>query len=545
MADIQQSPIAAVLATASATGIALHLFFFKIVEVDKRPVSTTAAFIAAYPLIFITLPSISDEYNGIFWRLFISSLTWSCLVISLFSSILIYRAFFHPLKGFPGPFNARLSKFWSLKKVVDSKLRWWKILDRLHEQYGDYVRTGPRELVIFDPAALTPVLGFASITGKGPFYDSMETSVNTSRDKEFHRKRRKIWDNAFKKSLSDYGPRIEEFTGQLIERIEKNDGKPILLNEICIHYSYDVMSALAFGDPMGFLKGDSNDVANSVLDNIQKGVDAIGLLLHVPWLMGTLTTFSWAIGPMRQWNEYSEQLVVLRKKMKNPKPDLFGHLLDNTEDTATGRALLNSECRLIVGAGSDTTATALTFLFVQLALYPEWILRLREEMDPIFSASGYECTRTYPVLDAIINESMRLHPSVFFGSQRETPPQGMQIGETFIPGNTIISIPGYQLARDERNFVLANDFLPERWYSKPELTINKTAHMPFLIGPFNCAGRNLAMMELRSVVARVVHEFDVSFPKGVEFDAVNYFDRVKDHFIAGAPKQDMVFTKRK
>jgi cytochrome P450 len=96
---------------------------------------------------------------------------------------------------------------------------------------------------------------------------------------------------------------------------------------------------------------------------------------------------------------------------------------------------------------SDTTATALTFLFIQLALYPEWIEHLREEMDPIFAASSYECTRTYPVLDAIINESMRLHPSVFFGSQRETPPQGMQIGETYIPGNTIISIPGYQLAR--------------------------------------------------------------------------------------------------
>lgn len=58
--------------------------------------------------------------------------------------------------------------------------------------------TGPRELVIFDAEAITPVLGFASITGKGPFYDSMETSVNTTRDKEFHRKRRKVWDNAFK-----------------------------------------------------------------------------------------------------------------------------------------------------------------------------------------------------------------------------------------------------------------------------------------------------------------------------------------------------------
>lgn len=106
-------------------------------------------------------------------------------------------------------------------------------------------------------------------------------------------------------------------------------------------------------------------------------------------------------------------------------------------------------------------------------------------------------------------------------------------------------LPYQFISLDERNFVRANDFLPERWYSKPELIINKTAHMPFLIGPFNCAGRNLAMMELRSVVARVVHEFDVSFPKGVEFHAVDYFDRVKDYFVAGAPKQEIVFMKRK
>ncbi len=108
---------------------------------------------------------------------------------------------------------------------------------------------------------------------------------------------------------------MEEFTSQLLVRISKNLGQPILVNEICIHYSYDVMSALAFGEPMAFIKGDSNDIAKSVLYNIQKGVDAIGLLLHVPWLMGMLTTFSWAIGPMREWNEYSEKLVIQRKNV--------------------------------------------------------------------------------------------------------------------------------------------------------------------------------------------------------------------------------------
>ncbi|BCS24988.1 cytochrome P450 [Aspergillus puulaauensis] len=544
MATVQQSLTPTILATASLTGVALHLLFFKHVEVDKRPASTAASFVAAYFLLANALPRISSEYAGFAWSYTVALLAWASLVLSLWTSILVYRAFFHPLKSFPGPFGARLSKLWSLNKVLETNIRWYRTLDALHQQYGDFVRTGPRELVIFDAEAITPVLGFASITGKGPFYDSMETSVNTTRDREFHRKRRKVWDNAFKISLADYAPRVEEFTSQLLVRIGKNLGQPILVNEICIHYSYDVMSALAFGDPMGFIKGDSNDIAKSVLDNIQKGVDAIGLLLHVPWLMGMLTTFSWAIGPMREWNEYSEKLVIQRKNMKNPKPDLFSHLLDNTEDTAAGRSLLNSECRLIVGAGSDTTATALTFLLVNFALYPEWLQRLREEVDPTFANSHFDCTRAQPVLDAIINESMRLSPSVFFGSQRETPPEGMKIGDTFIPGGTIISIPAYQVGREERNFVHATKFLPERWYAKPELIINKKAHMPFLTGPFNCAGRNLAMMELRSVVARVVHEFDIAFPPGSDFDAEDYFGRIKDHFVSGAPPQHLVFTRR-
>ncbi|KAL2794966.1 cytochrome P450 [Aspergillus keveii] len=545
MAVAQQSLTPTILAMASLTGVALHLLFFKHVEVDKRPVSTAASFIVGYFLIASALPRISSEYKGFVWAYTVAFLAWSFLVISLWTSILVYRAFFHPLKNFPGPFGARLSKFWSLNKVLETNIRWYHTLDALHEKYGDFVRTGPRELVIFDAAAITPVLGFASITGKGPFYDSMETSVNTTRDRAFHRKRRKVWDNAFKISLADYAPRVEEFTSQLLDRIGNNLEKPILVNEICIHYSYDVMSALAFGEPMGYTMGESNDTAKSVLDNIQRGVDAIGLLLHVPWLMGTLTTFSWAIGPMREWNQYSESLVIKRKSMKNPKPDLFSHLLDNTEDTATGRSLLNSECRLIVGAGSDTTATALTFLLVNFALYPEWLQRLRDEVDPILASGNFNNAQTLPVLDAIINESMRLSPSVFFGSQRETPPEGMKIGDTYLPGGTIISIPAYQVGRDERNFVHAKKYLPERWYSRPELIINRNAYMPFLTGPFNCAGRNLAMMELRSVVARVAHEFDISFPTGTNFDAEDYFSRIKDHFVSGAPPQNLVFTRRR
>lgn len=42
---------------------------------------------------------------------------------------------------------------------------------------------------------------------------------------------------------------------------------------------------------------------------------------------------------------------------------------------------------------------------------------------------------------------MRYHPVVPTGGLRDTPPEGMTIGGTFIPGNTTIVAPRYILFR--------------------------------------------------------------------------------------------------
>ena len=51
-------------------------------------------------------------------------------------------------------------------------------------------------------------------------------------------------------------------------------------------------------------------------------------------------------------------------------------------------------------------------------------------------------------------------------------------------------------------------------------------------------------MELRSVISRTIHNHEVSLPKGVEFDEKKYFDGIEDHFTAGIPKCELVFSKR-
>ena len=54
--------------------------------------------------------------------------------------MLVYRAFFHRLGVYPGPFFARLSKFWHVSNL--GKFDNYKLLDKLHAEYGPYVRTG-------------------------------------------------------------------------------------------------------------------------------------------------------------------------------------------------------------------------------------------------------------------------------------------------------------------------------------------------------------------------------------------------------------------
>lgn len=61
-------------------------------------------------------------------------------LLSLFSSIIIYRLCFHPLRHFPGPKLAAASKLWHVFKCRSGKN--FRVLEDLHHKYGQYVRTG-------------------------------------------------------------------------------------------------------------------------------------------------------------------------------------------------------------------------------------------------------------------------------------------------------------------------------------------------------------------------------------------------------------------
>ena len=55
----------------------------------------------------------------------------------------------------------------------------------------------------------------------------------------------------------------------------------------------------------------------------------------------------------------------------------------------------------------------------------------------------------------------------------------------------------------------------------------KGAFVPFLIGSYNCIGKNVAMMELRTLTAKILLEYDVSFAPGE--DGSRLENDSKDH----------------
>jgi hypothetical protein len=109
---------------------------------------------------------------------------------------------------------------------------------------------------------------------------------------------------------------------------------------------------------------------------------------------------------------------------------------------------LQADARLIIVAGSDTTAASLTFLFYHLAQEPAQVEKIRDELRPVTTGEWSDKDiKNCAHLNGAINEALRLHPPVPSGLQRTTPKEGMHIGETFIPGNTNFWMPQYVMGR--------------------------------------------------------------------------------------------------
>ena len=126
------------LCLVAVAGVASHLGYFVRGEHHLQAPRTFRLYLILLGTIFLFQ---RPRYSTTIRDAGITTLVLATIYsVALFTSMTIYRVFFHRLHSFPGPGLAKVSKFWNVAKTIDSSN--YRLLDSLHRQYGDFVRTG-------------------------------------------------------------------------------------------------------------------------------------------------------------------------------------------------------------------------------------------------------------------------------------------------------------------------------------------------------------------------------------------------------------------
>lgn len=473
------------------------------------------------------------------------------LLATLFTSMVIYRIFFHRLSSVPGPLGLKISKWRTVPTDLNGNRAHY--IQGLHKKYGDVVRTGPREISVNDPSVIAAIGGANSPFIKGPWYvgvhggkGSRAMSLHSTIRKQDHSARRRIWDSGFSaKALRSYEGEVKQTTEALLEQLSTlaKEEKVVNLEEWCMFYGFDVMGKVGFSRSFDLLG------TGTLSRGVKLLIDAMSLIMvvaNVPYMSEVARLLP---NPIKDLEDWLEEALEERKSRGRSIPDVFGYLLDEDEQTGwvhTKEELI-ADAMLMVIAGSDTSSIAMSLCLYHVIVYPKSLKLLQEELESVFH--GEQCTdfdklaKECPYLNAIINETLRLYPPVASGLQRELPgnvqPVTLNVHgkSVIVPQNVIVTTPTLAMQRDSRSFSPdPNEFRPERWL-KPdnEIAFNRAAFNPFSYGPTSCVGKTLAFMEIRIVVASIVTQFDMTLEPG--FDAPSFPKGLMDIFTTKCTKE--------
>ncbi len=198
--------------------------------------------------------------------------------------------------------------------------------------------------------------------------------------------------------------------------------------------------------------------------------------------------------------------LVARERGAGGSDDLLGMLLAARDEDGRGladAAIRNEICMLVL-AGHETTANALTWTFALLARHPEVETKLHAEIDAVCGArapvAGDLPQLTYTA--AVFDEALRLYPPAPAFARR--PTHDIELGGYRIPTGASVFVSPYVMQRDPRFFPEPLTFRPER---KSATNVTKFAFFPFGGGSKMCIGEPFARMEASLVIATIAQRF--------------------------------------
>ncbi|KAI9813028.1 MAG: hypothetical protein M1832_006419 [Thelocarpon impressellum] len=450
----------------------------------------------------------------------------------------VHTLYLHPLSRVPGPLFAALTSRWLL--FIDLAGQRTATIHGLHQKYGPVVRIGPDDLSFADVEAVNDIYTGTKFA-KAPVYDLFgRQGLFQMQDAEQHQRRQKRVAHVFApSSLAVMEPAIHDTVRKLLRSLGRRVGQPIDMLRWFRMLALDVVGELFLGKSFGALDTESTPSFVHDLDAGYLTWSVKGQFPVIYWLMCSLPIPSLRhfLGSGDRLYDYGIQALsdyIGRYGRSSKQKDLLTKLIvgDGSGDvTPLSDEDVAIEITNLVFAATDTTGNTFTFMFWEMAQHPEWQRRLRDELKDVEFVDNVPFNKSLahlPILDAIISETLRLHPAAPASLQRITSSAGGTVAGMAVPPRTIISSQAHTTQRNPVAFPNPDGFDPERWLSP----VGGSEEMRQLIlvwgkGKRACLGKTMAMMELRIATAAIVRQFNVSLasPK------TNEDMEMTDHFV--------------
>ncbi|RYP12486.1 hypothetical protein DL765_007285 [Monosporascus sp. GIB2] len=361
----------------------------------------------------------------------------------------------------------------------------------MHKEYGPIVRVAPNELAFVDARAWKGMYGVPAF---------LPPHLQNTTNKGHHRALRKALAPGFSDaSLRAQESVLVEYIHLFIRRLKEKARNGTLNLELWYRYVvFDIICELAVGESFRCLEGDD---------------------LH-PWIQAMVDGGK-AVSFLTAINMYGPLATVVNAMISRPAAAMESDMDE-----------LLSNATVIVGAGAETSASILTAVTSLLIDHPDKLERLAEEVRSAFQSEGQitaEAVSRLPYLVACLDESLRLFPQTGSPSLRVVDKDTIISGVP-VPKNTIVGIWTYAMYRDPTLWTDPNEFHPERFLGDPKYSSDvREAFKPFSTGSRDCIGKNLALLEMRLILAHMVFNFDMS--RTDDPNSANWVSKQKNAYI--------------
>ncbi|OJJ55057.1 hypothetical protein ASPSYDRAFT_135540 [Aspergillus sydowii CBS 593.65] len=453
--------------------------------------------------------------------------TWALAAFLAWMLQCIYRLTLHPLKGFKGPRLAACSSLYFLYWIYTGYFP--QQCEKLFDRYEtDVLRVAPGQLVFRSPRSLKEIVGRSDMY-RGNFalrvIGFAATNVSNIKDPSQHRRKRKLMNPGFSNTaLAKQEPTlILPLVEKLVEKVAASHGRPIDMTNYFDCVTSDIIGKLSFGADFSMLDEPETHPFLHVLPDalrvsvIAQCIPEVYRFLSFVYRYGpeSLTPKSFrgvADFARKQMSDRAE-----RDKVKNSdteQHDIMSIILNGTADTIQetdrmGQHEMNGEATTLVTGGGDTVATALTVTMWNLGrhtpIYKDLISQVRTAFPSYEDITSQSVATKVPLLDAVLNESMRLNP-VLPGPMWRRTDKAIVVDNVVVPGGTEVGVVRLSVFQNKQAFHKPDQFIPARWLE--DMGDNREAFQPFGVGPRTCIGRYIAMVEMRLILAKLLWKFD-------------------------------------